>query len=128
MATKKEAFPSRWISGPDIGSNVVPVTVDRVTREEVGDDLKYVCYFHGKTKGLVLNATNWDMLEQISGLPDSDDWHGVGCVLVTERVRNPSGGMIDGVRIKPKGFSNGQSKKPSPVPNVATELNDEVPF
>jgi hypothetical protein len=143
MVTRAEAFPSKFLKGADLGGRAIAVVVDRVTQEEVGDDLKFVCYFKGAQKGLVLNGTNWDALEDISGIADSDGWHGVKVVLVTERVRY-NGQIYDGIRIKPQaqqhpvaataaaqmgeGMGRELPAPEAPAQNFAADLNDKIPF
>ena len=114
MVTKSEAFPSRFIKASDQKDQEVVVDIDRIEKEEVGDDNKYVLYFKGKQKGLVLNATNWDAIELLTGCPDTADWVGSKIALRAEPVTF-KGQSTMGVRVKP-------------IPKQNETLNDEIPF
>src|SRR5688572_30608835 len=72
-----DAFPSKYISASDLGGQEVTVKITHIAPEEIGGKQKYICYFAGKKKGLVLNKTNWNTIARISGRDDTDDWTGV---------------------------------------------------
>jgi hypothetical protein len=71
MVTKSTAFPSKYLCHENLQGRSVVVIVDHVAVEllGVGADQKerYVAYFKGKSKGLVLNLTNWDAIESLCG-------------------------------------------------------------
>jgi hypothetical protein len=94
-----DAFPGKYLRAADILDREVPVVLAGLKHEEMADgELKWVLYFEGKTRGLVLNRTNWDALEEAHG--DSDDWRGKSAVLFTIKTKDPSGKTVDGIRIK----------------------------
>lgn len=72
------AFPSKYLKAGDLGDNDVILVMDRVEMEEVGqgDDAKElpVLYFKKVDKGLVLNKTNSNVIENLYG-DETDDWH-----------------------------------------------------
>ena len=70
---RNDIFPSRFLKAADLGGKVVVVTVERVVQEELDEQLKAVVYFHGSTKPLVLNATNYDSIAEHYG-EDTDGW------------------------------------------------------
>lgn len=70
-----EAFPTKYISAPDLKGSTVKVVIDRIESEKVGDDTKPVVYFQGKDKGLVLNKTNANAIAAGYG-DDTNDWSG----------------------------------------------------
>ena len=78
MPTKREAFPSRFFKAADIPDNGLLLKIAKVEREKVGLDqeLKWVVYFKGQEKQLVLNGTNWDLIAAALNEEDSDNWGG----------------------------------------------------
>jgi hypothetical protein len=140
MATRDEAFPSKFLKAADIKGRSVTVTVDKVVKEEVGDSEKFVCYFKKADKGLVLNGTSWDALEDISGELDSDNWHGVRVTLTTIKVR-VKGETKDSIIVQPVNETRGDPQAPLDKPakvappaqaavgeGLGKELDDEIPF
>src|SRR5262245_10349183 len=100
MVTKSEAFPRKWIKAADLQGCEVPVTIDRIIREEVGEDLKWVLHFRGgQQKPLILNQTNWDAIELLTGCQDTNDWAGHEIALRAEPV-SFKGKTTLGVRVK----------------------------
>ena len=72
-----EVFESRYMAAFDLGGKELDLVVTHVEKEEMQDgDKKAVCYFHGRDKGLIVNAGKWDVLEAQSGSDDTDDWVG----------------------------------------------------
>ena len=78
MVTRNEAFPTRFFKAPDIPSEGLPLKIAKVEQEKVGPDqeLKWVVYFKGQDKQLILNGTNWDLIAAALHEEDSDDWIG----------------------------------------------------
>jgi hypothetical protein len=94
-----DAFPSKYISASDLGGQEVTVKITHIAPEEIGGKQKYICYFAGKKKGLVLNKTNWNTIARISGRDDTDDWTGVEICLY-EAMVDFQGDSVPAVRIK----------------------------
>ena len=84
-----EAFPSKWLKGEDLQGKSHKVTIDRVVQEEVGQgadtEVKLVCYFVGKQKGVILNKTNANSIAGRYG-DETDDWSGAEVELRPEMV------------------------------------------
>lgn len=70
-----EAYPTKYISAPDLQGQTVRVVIDRVEMDKVGEDTKPVVYFQGKEKGLVLNKTNANAIAGGYG-DETNDWSG----------------------------------------------------
>ena len=70
-----EEFSGSWLKAADLRGQDVPVTIDRIEREEFGGDPKMVIYFLGKERGLVLNKTNAMTIAQQHG-DETDGWAG----------------------------------------------------
>lgn len=105
--------------------------MDHVSSETVGSgkdaEEKAVCYFRGKEKGLVLNQTNWSMLEGITGHEDSDNWPGTKCVLY--RTTTQFGGKtVPALRLDPMplGVQTARTiQAPPPPPPPEQEPGDD---
>jgi hypothetical protein len=95
-----DAFPSKYIAAADLQDNEVTVKITHVTTEEIGNKQKFICYFAGKKKGLVLNKTNWNSIVRITGMDDSDDWTGLEICLFPTMV-DFQGDSVPAVRVKP---------------------------
>lgn len=139
-----EAFPSKFISAADLGGHEATVKITHVAPDEIGGKQKYICYFAGKKKGLVLNKTNWNTIARISGHDDTDDWTGVEVVLY-EAMVDFQGDSVPAVRIKAPSrrasvaggngnISTGpqraaeNERAPQPPMRQAGDLDDEIPF
>ena len=78
MPNYRSWFPSKYICAEDLRGEVVPVTIERITQEEMpnGDgELRPVLYFVGRKKGMVLNKTNAKRIASLYG-DDTDMWMG----------------------------------------------------
>lgn len=136
-----QMFPSKYLSAADLQGQSVPVTMDRVIMEQIRSDGgledKYVLYFRGKEKGLVLNITNANTIADLYG-HETEDWAGRQIILYSTRVQFGSK-MVDAIRInRPNSNGNGgqqQSYQGNPdLPPAGNDsdgrsgLDDEIPF
>ena len=92
------AFPSNYLKAADLGGKRVPVTIDRVEMEKLGEDNKAIVYFVSKAKGLVLNVTNKNMIVEICGSAETDDWAGKKIMLYSCKV-DFQGKRTDAIRV-----------------------------
>jgi hypothetical protein len=71
MVTKLEAFPSRWLKPGDLKGSAYVLKIDRVEQETTKfngkSQEKTVVYFKGTNKGLILNLTNFEAIEKVTG-------------------------------------------------------------
>ncbi len=118
-----DIFPSKYLRAADLNGHEPIVTIDRVVMETLGDDRKPCVYFKGKDKGVVLNKTNFNAIEDISGEDDTDNWVGVKVKLVTVKVEF-QGKRVPAIRIEEAGVP---SKPRTPEP-VDAPSDDEIPF
>lgn len=90
MPSYKAAFGS-YLKTEDLQGRPARVVIESVGLEEVkgedGKEMKLIARFHGKDKGLILNRTNCELLEQITGLDDYDAWVGATVVLYPTTTR-----------------------------------------
>jgi hypothetical protein len=108
-----EAYPGKWIKAADLHGKRVPVVIDSVAMENIGDDGdKMVVYFKGKDKGLVCNVTNAHMIEEIANSDETDDWNGVQVVLYSTKV-DFSGRRVDAIRVDYPPKSPQDQRQPS---------------
>ena len=124
MPSYKTAFGS-YIKAEDLGGRQVRVTIERVAIEEIKSDnkseKKLVAHFAGKDKGLVLNRTNADTLNEIFGTDDYDEW--TGAVILFPDITTFGGKKVPCVRIR---ANAGAAPAPEPEPEPITE--DDIPF
>lgn len=71
------AFPSKYLKAADLpAGRELTVTIDSMQLEQLDDNQERpVCYFRGKTKGLVLNSTNANTISVVYG-DETDAWTG----------------------------------------------------
>lgn len=90
MPSYKTAFGS-YLKTEELQGRQVRVVIESVGLEEIkgedGKENKLVARFHGKDKGLILNRTNCESLEQITGSEDYDGWVGATVVLYPTTTR-----------------------------------------
>lgn len=102
-----------FLHNSDFDENGTSMCISHVIEETVGNgndaEQKYVLYFEGQEKGLVLNWTNTQMVARLTGEDDSDDWkgHSVSLYKTTTtfgseirdciRVKEASGGSGDDI-------------------------------
>lgn len=133
-----DAFPSKFISAADLQGREAIVKITHVATDEIGGKQKYVCFFAGKQKGLVLNKTNWNNIVKITGQDDSDDWTG-SQVCLYETMVDFQGESVPAVRIKsaPKTTQRNGARpasadmgrdEPPPRQQASADMDDEIPF
>lgn len=138
-----DMFPSKYLKADDLQNKAHNVSIDRVCQEEIkGDDgleSKWIVYFQGREKGLVLNQTNAFSIAQLHG-DDVGNWGGkpielypatvtfqgrpVACI----RVRMASGQTVASQQTyaqrREPPVNDPAMQGPAPGP----DFNDEVPF
>src|SRR5262245_15999526 len=131
MPTRNEAFPSRFFKAADIPRDGLVLAIAKVEQEKIGPDqeLKWVLYFKGQDKQLVLNGTNWDLIAAALNEDDSDNWVGKPIVIYPTQTQFGKK-MVDCIRVR-RHRSVAQATPPlSPktAPGTDNNLNDEIPF
>ena len=134
---KGERFPSKWLKAADLKGRSAIVTIERVELENFKNDKGYeedklVVYFEGKTKGLIVNQTNWDLIGEVTGEEDDSSWPGHRIELYSKKVPL-RGKEVDAIRVRePTQLELPKSTKPlppKPAPKpLAEEMDDEIPF
>jgi hypothetical protein len=125
-----EAFPGAYLKSSDLQGRRVTVVISEIKPEEIGGDTKPVLYFEGKERGLVLNKTNANMIAEILGTDEMDDWHGHRIVLHPAKTEF-QGRRVDCIRVDaaPKGAPTPAPKPvPAPAPVAFAAGDSDVPF
>jgi hypothetical protein len=119
-----DAYPGNYLKADDLQGRQILVTIDRVQLEEMSNDKKKkpVCYFKGKSKGLVLNKTNFCMIGEIAGTDETDEWGGNKITLKVAKV-DFQGKRVDAIRVD---YPNGS--QPPPVKADDEDGSDLIPF
>lgn len=127
------AFPSDYLKAADIPQGRrVTVTIESVSIEKLGEDQRPVVYFKNKDKGLVLNKTNANMIIEIVGSEETEDWTGVQITLYSTKV-DFQGRRVEALRVDhPAQNGNKQAARPlvtrTAPPVVPPEFEDAPPL
>jgi hypothetical protein len=131
MVIKSEAFPSRFFKAADIPREGLVLQIAKVEREKVGPDQenKWVVYFKGQEKQLVLNGTNWDLTAAALREDDSDNWIGKKIELYATKTQFGSK-LVDCIRVRRHRSGPVAAPVPPPQspPGNGSDLDDQVPF
>src|SRR6516225_7472933 len=132
MVTKNEAFPSRFFKAADITEEGLPLKIAKVEQEKVGPDqeLKWVLYFKGHDKQLVLNGTNWDLIAAALREENSDNW--VGKIIELFPTQTQFGSkMVDCIRVRRFRTPAAQAaptRPPKAAPTTDDSFDDNIPY
>jgi hypothetical protein len=120
-----EAFPSKYLSEPDLQGNVHTVTMASCSLEEVGQEKKLlpVLMFQGKDKGLALNKTNAGVIARNYG-DNTEDWIGKAIQLYPTTTEY-KGERKPCIRVR---MVSETSNAPADPPGIAGDGNDDIPF
>lgn len=118
-----QAFPSKYLKAEDLAGRRVTVTIQSADIETIqgdhGKEEKLVLHFVGKEKGLVCNVTNANMIANILGSDETDDWIEGKIILKEEKVPF-QGKLVPAIRVDAVPGS-----KPPPPPPIDS---DDAPF
>ena len=125
-ALKAEDFPQ---------NKRVLLTVERVSertlkaRDGKGEERKLALHFHGREKVLLLNVTNANMMAEISGSRDYDNWPG-NRVTLYRTMTDFGGKRVPALRLDHPPVVQTQAPPPPPVdPGYEPDAgDDETPF
>ena len=103
MAKLNDIKDSNYLTKEDC-EPAIKVTIDRCVEEDVSmanqpAKMKYVVYFEGQEKGMVLNLTNFQRIVQVSGRDDTDNWKGVQVDLYNDPTVDFGGKLVGGIRV-----------------------------
>ncbi len=118
MATRNEAFPSRFLKAADVPGDGIELKIAKVEQDKVGpeQELKWIVSFKDEDKQLVLNGTNWDLIAAALREDDSDNWVGKKIELYATQTTFGKK-MVDCIRVR---------RARGTGPSLKEELNDEI--
>lgn len=106
MASVKDLKQSKFLKKEDIGTGAL-VTITRVHQENVAiegaeHDMKWCLTFAEFEKPMVLNSTNGNLIEQITGIGDNIEtgWIGKQIVVFNDPTVIWQGKAIGGIRVR----------------------------
>ncbi len=126
MPRVKDLGESKYLKKEDVEDGKL-VTISGYKQEDVSMEseaprLKYVLYFHGLEKGLVLNVTNGQLIQMYLGTDDLDEWKDKQIVLYNDPTVSFAGKLTGGIRVKKHSADPGRQIPTDPVGN------DEIPY
>lgn len=123
---KKSAFLKREDCGRGILVTIARYEQINVSKEGAPEELKWALHFDELEKPMVLNSTNGQLLERITGSGDFDNWIGHKVVLYDDPNVSFAGKITGGIRIRaPK---PGTVTQPAPKAAAPQAADDDVPF
>ena len=134
---KESKFLRKEDCGPGILVTVQSVSQQNVAKEGAPEEMKWVMHFNETDKPLVLNSTNGQIIAQITGSDDSDNWTGASLVLYHDPNVSFGGKLVGGVRVRAprKKAVPVTGKKPVAMPVAKTaepeaepDGDDDAPF
>ena len=125
MTKLREHRGGSYLKVADLDGREVNVTIEGIALEMVGEGdkakEKLVARFEGKSKGLVLNDFNNEVIEQAFG-PNTEDAVGGHVILYVDPEVRFGGKKVGGIRIRlPK-------KTAAPKGATGDHLDEEIPF
>ena len=98
-----EAFPSKYVTAPDLNGQDRTLIIENVTSESVGKppQVRPVVYFNGAQKGLVLNQTNGNTIALHHG-DEMNNWGGKQITIYPTTTEFGSK-VVDCIRVRTPG-------------------------
>jgi hypothetical protein len=103
--TKDQVFPSNYLKASDIPEDsLLPAVIEKVEMKQIrqGEKAKPLIHFQNLDKALVCNVINWNSIVKSTGSDDSDNWTGKTIHLYRSETANPSGEMVECIRVRVK--------------------------
>jgi hypothetical protein len=133
MPTLNEMHPSKFLKADDLDQEDLVVVMKKIEMETVGQgaerEEKWVLYFKGQDKGLVLNKTNAKTIAGLYG-NDTDGWMGKQITLFPTQV-DLRGEQVDAIRVrnKPPKVKGEKATAATAAAGAGDNTDDEeVPF
>ena len=94
---------SKWLKKEDVEA-LSPeqrrTEVVSIEEEQVGDDLKPVVYFKGIEKGWPINMTGLEVLAELTGSQDTEDFDGTKVELFVDPDVRYAGKRVGGIKLR----------------------------
>jgi len=108
---------SKFLTKADVGTGVLAtikeVYQDNTALEGAPEDLKWIISFSEIEKPMVLNSTNGQLIAQITGSDETDNWYGHKIVLYEDPSISFRGKVVGGIRVR------APRNQPKPAPKAA---------
>jgi hypothetical protein len=117
---------SKFLKKEDVGAGalltITGVNQQNVAKEGAPPELKWCVTFHEIDKPMVCNSTNAQIIAQVTGSPETDNWIGHKIVLYTDPNIQFQGKLVGGIRCRaprnqPKLAPAPASMQPAQNPN-----------
>lgn len=134
---KSSKFLTKEDVTPPVLGTIESVHQMNVAKEGAPEELKWVVVFEESEKPMVLNSTNGQLIAQITGSDETDNWPGHKVVLYNDPAVSFGGKITGGIRVRaPKGQGKPAQpqgeRKPDPAPAKpampAAPDDQDVPF
>ncbi len=129
MPNVNDLKQSRFLTQKDLQKPML-VTITgydevNVALENAKPDMRYVLHFKNVEKPFVVNSTNGQIIESITGSGEFDDWIGKKIILYVDPTISFGSKLVGGVRCRaPQNLQPQEPQEPEP-----TEPNDDdIPF
>lgn len=133
MPDISEMSESRFLKKEEVGSGklltIASCQKENVAKKDEKPEYKYTLNFEEVEKGMVLNRINSELIAQITGERNSDNWAGFKVVLYSDPTIAFGGKLVGGIRVRaPKGQA-AQSQPQRQQAHVVNEVeSDDIPF
>ena len=144
MAKVSDLKNSKYLAKEDCGPQGLKVVIAGYEQKDVSKDsdpteLKYILQFRGEVKPMILNCTNGERIQAVTGSDDLDDWIGKEIVLYNDPDVMFAGEKVGGLRVfVPQQIPQAAQQQPPqglgiPNPNhdpdpAPPTPGDDVPF
>lgn len=114
---------------PPVTVTIKGYTEQNVEMEGEPERKKWTLFFHELEKPLVLNMTNGQRIEVITGSAEFDNWIGKKITLYNDKTVSFGGKLTGGIRVyvKPPDIPSPDSSKPTYRPNPEYVGNNPPP-
>lgn len=129
MPKISEVFQGDYLKAEHLGDRPVTVTIESVKVKDFDDGAKFIIKFVGKERQFVCNKTNSNIIAEVTGCDDTDDWEGKRITLVVRKV-DFQGKRVPAIRVSdepPKSAQASQAqRRPEPEPEPADQDGDDA--
>jgi hypothetical protein len=119
---------SQWLRKEDVATMSAAqrrTAVERITEEKVGEDVKPVLYLKGIEKGWPANITGLEVLAEMSGSQDTDDFVGLAVEVYVDANVRYQGQKVGGVKLRALTADSHPRRTSSKTP--ADDLDQAMP-
>lgn len=81
-----QMFPNKYATGEDLQGRARALTITAVKPEEMRGERKWIVYFEGAGKGVILSRTLAQQIAAAVGSDDTDLWRGKTVELYPEKI------------------------------------------